>query len=257
MPDTFTAQEAAIATDASLPLVQKLITTKQIPTLGAGSRRRLDRIAVLAICLSRRLPRGMRMTATEAYEALVELGEERLLEVEGEIKFGKGRIDLKALLSDTFDRLDQIAWGAELVTRDAASGARVVKGLGVDVDDLLGRLQAGETPAALAVEYPGLDEAAVDAIALWVEANPPRGRPRARESLTVPAPRDLGAWTRTMQITARQIHGWAAGRSAPGVLPRLIRRLTFLASDVTEMTMPAGELDLPVWLGRRTDERGR
>ena len=241
MPETFTPQEAAIATDASLPLVQKLITSKQIPTVGTGSRRRLDRTAVLAIALSRRLPRGARMTAAEAYQALVEFGDERLLEPTGEIEFGKGRLDVKATLSDTLYRLKQIARGAELVTRDAASGARVVKGLGVDADDLLGRLQAGETAAVLATEYPGLDAAAVDAVALWVEANPPRGRPRAREPLPVPAPRDLGAWTRTMQINARQIHEWAAGRSAPGALPRLVRRLALPASDVTEVTMPAGD----------------
>src|SRR5580658_8554200 len=115
MPDTFTPQEAAIATDESLPLVQKLITSKQIPTVGTGSRRRLDRTAVLAITLSRRLPRGTRMTAAEAYQALVELGDERLLEATGEIGFRKGRFDLKALLTDTLHRLEQIARGAEFV----------------------------------------------------------------------------------------------------------------------------------------------
>jgi excisionase family DNA binding protein len=226
MMETFTPQEAAIATDASLPFVQKLITSKQIPVVGAGSRRRLDRLAVLAIAVSRRLPRDMRMTAAEAYQALVKLGDDWLVEAVGEIEFGKGRLDLKATLSDTLDRLGQITRGAELVTREAASGARVVRGLGIDADDLWGRLQAGETAGALAREYSGLDEAAVDAIALWVHANPPRGRPRTRASLPVPAPRDLGAWTRTMQITARQIHEWAAGRSAPGILPCLVRRLT-------------------------------
>ena len=44
-----------------------------------------------------------------------------------------------------------------------------------------------------------------------------------------------------MQITARQIHEWAAGRAAPGTLPRLVRRLTLPASNVTEVTMPAGD----------------
>ncbi len=159
----------------------------------------------------------------------------------GEIELGKTRIDLKGALEETLERLDLLARGAELVARDAGSGGRVIKGLGIDADDLLGRLQAGESATALADEHPGLDAKAVDAVALWVEANPPRGRPRrAREQLPAPAPRDLGAWTRTMQITSRQIHEWAAGRAAPGTLPRLVRRLALPAGDVTEVTMPAG-----------------
>jgi len=257
MQTSFTPQEAAVAANASLPLVQKLITSKQIPTVGAGSRRRLDRVSVLAVALSRLLPRGMRMTAADAYQALVELGDEWLLEEPREIEFGKGRLNLKSLLSDTIDRLGLLVRGAELVTRDPASGARVIKGLGVDADDLLGRLQAGETAIALAEQYPGLDEAAIDGIALWVEANPPRGRPRVRETTPVPAPRDLGAWTRTMQVTARQIHEWAAGRSAPGTLPRLVRRLSLPAGAVTEVTMPAGDsISHPGWDGELVSSSG-
>jgi|HubBroStandDraft_6_1064221.scaffolds.fasta_scaffold1985157_2 excisionase family DNA binding protein len=79
--DTFTPQEAAIATGASLPLVQKLVTSKQIPTAGNGNRRRLSRAAVLAIALSRKLPRGVKMSPTEAHEHLAALGDESLNEM--------------------------------------------------------------------------------------------------------------------------------------------------------------------------------
>jgi excisionase family DNA binding protein len=240
--DTFTPQEAAVATGASLSLVQKLITSKQIPTVGDGSRRRLSRAAVLAVALSRQLPRGIKMTPAEAHEHLAALSDGRLDELIGELELGETRIDLQASLGATLQRLDLLARGAELVTRNAGSGARVIKGLGIDADDLLGRVQAGEPPSTLIDEYPGMDAKAIDAIALWVEANPPRGRPRrAREQLAAPAPRDLGAWTRTMQITARQIHEWAAGRAAAGALPRLVRRLALPVGDVTEVTIPAGD----------------
>lgn len=60
-----------------------------------------------------------------------------------------------------------------------------------------------------------------------------------------------------MQITARQIDEWAAGRAAAGALLRLMRRLTLPVGDVTEMAMRAGGFGRAIWLGRGIDERGR
>lgn len=61
----------------------------------------------------------------------------------------------------------------------------------------------------------------------------------------------------TLEITARQIEGWAAGKSAQAALPRYIRRLIHDAGSITQVAVPAGDsTSQPGWDGELTSEHG-
>ena len=58
--------------------------------------------------------------------------------------------------------------------------ARVVKGTRIPARTLHARIKGGESVDAILEDYPYLDREAIEAAALFSDANPARGRPRRR-----------------------------------------------------------------------------
>ena len=119
------------------------------------------------------------------------------------------------------------------------------------MDELVAGVRAGETPESVAIAYPALDRDTLEAITLWAAANPPRGRPPRREvAVAGPTPAQASQWSRTLQVSARQIEAWASGRQAQGELPILIRKLVHAGGSPTAVNVPGGDsIFSPGWDG--------
>ncbi|SDF32745.1 Uncharacterized conserved protein, DUF433 family [Bradyrhizobium brasilense] len=94
-------------------------------------------------------------------------------------------IDLAPFLRRTLERLDVLTAARDMVTSspDALGGAPVIRGTRIPVYDVAAALAAGATPTRLLEAYPGLTEEQVELAAVYAEATPPRGRPRATAPL--------------------------------------------------------------------------
>lgn len=68
------------------------------------------------------------------------------------------------------------------VSPDKMGGAAVIRGTRVPVRTLARLVEGGESPEALAEDYPHIPEEAYDVAVLWARGNPRRGRPSATAS---------------------------------------------------------------------------
>ena len=256
---SYTPQEAAAITELPLPVVQKAITAKQIPASLDPSRRRreINEAGVLALALTNRLPRGVRLSARQAYRLLTGAGIAGIDDLATFVTVGGSvRINLGETLRESVRRLHLVRRGRELVTRapTVKDGSPVIKGTRITVDSLRSRVERGDTVDQIQTDHPVLDRDTIEAAVLWAQANPPRGRPKRRTASTqrpeTPRLRDVSAWTRTMRITARQIDSSASGKDAQAAFPRLVRRLIHATGCATEASVPAGDsTSQPGWDG--------
>ena len=183
MPMTsYSPQEAAAMSGASLAAIQKAITMRKIPArmVGPTKRRQIDETALLAFALAETLPAELHLSAPDAYRLLRDtLGAEHRDElVIGELV----RIDAGKALAEARRRLRLYARARELIVSDPAilGGTPTIRGTRITAEAILGRIDAGDSIESLLQDYPYLDPEAVEAAALYARANPPRGRPSGK-----------------------------------------------------------------------------
>ncbi|MEK1887758.1 MAG: DUF433 domain-containing protein [Phyllobacterium sp.] len=89
-------------------------------------------------------------------------------------------IDLLPFVRGTSERLDDLAAAREIVATsdDVLGGTPVIRGTRVPVYDVAASVAAGYSNERIVAAYPGLDDEKVRLAAIYVEANPLRGRPR-------------------------------------------------------------------------------
>lgn len=259
----YTPQEAAAIAALPLPTVQKAITAKQLPALrvGKSSRRLIDETSLLALALARSSPA---LTAREARRLLIENGYLQAEDVKSDLVLvGKARIDLLQSLAPVLRRIGLFRRAQELISARLESGQQtyVIKGTSIDPETLRNRIRSGSSLEEVQREFPDLDKDAIEAAALWADAKPRRGRPKAPtpdDEPLVPALRDVSAWSRTMRITAQQIDGWAHGERARSALPILARRLVNASGgSIVKIDFPGGDaVSQPGWDAEILSERG-
>jgi hypothetical protein len=248
-----TPQEVAAVVDVRLGAIQKAITLKQLPVRKIGGRRFVDELDALALALPKHLPPPLTLTVPDAVALLRSRNFSQAADVEGFVMIGGTvRVDLKEALAVPLERLRLL-----MIARDAMSDAGRPAHR---IPALVRQIKSGETQASLSEAAPDIDRDDLRAAALWVEANPVRGRPSislAVETAAEPSPQDLSSWTRTMRISAGQIAKWAASKDAQTALPWVVRRLAHTAGSITAIDFPAGdETSSQGWDGTLLSENG-
>jgi uncharacterized protein (DUF433 family) len=94
-------------------------------------------------------------------------------------------IDLAPFVRRTKERLERLAAAREMIVSDpdVFGGAPVVRGTRVPVHDVAASVAAGLPIDRILTAYPSLDADKVELAAIYAEANPALGRPRASDEL--------------------------------------------------------------------------
>jgi uncharacterized protein (DUF433 family) len=94
-------------------------------------------------------------------------------------------IDLAPFVKRAVERLGQLVAARNLVesSPEILGGMPVIRGTRVPVYDVAASVSAGIPIERILSAYPTLDREQVELAAIFAEANPPRGRPRARAEL--------------------------------------------------------------------------
>lgn len=94
-------------------------------------------------------------------------------------------IDLAPFLRRTKERMERLANAREIVVSDpdVLGGTLVVRGTRVPVHDVAASVTAGVEMDRILAAYPSLDSDKVELLAIYAEANPTRGRPKASAEL--------------------------------------------------------------------------
>jgi uncharacterized protein (DUF433 family) len=94
-------------------------------------------------------------------------------------------IDLTPFHKEVEERLERLQSAREIVVSDPEilSGTLVIRGTRVPVYDVAASVSAGIPMDRILSAYPSLKRKQVELAALYVEANPQRGRPRQKTSL--------------------------------------------------------------------------
>jgi len=94
-------------------------------------------------------------------------------------------IDLTSFHKEVEERLERLQAAQEIVVSDPEilSGTPVIRGTRVPVYDVAASVSSGIPVDRILAAYPSLKRKQVELAALYVEANPQRGRPRQKTSL--------------------------------------------------------------------------
>ncbi|GGF15115.1 hypothetical protein GCM10011611_21100 [Aliidongia dinghuensis] len=94
-------------------------------------------------------------------------------------------IDLAPFVRRTNERMERLGAAREIVLSDpdVLGGAPIVRGTRVPVHDVAASVAAGLPMDRILAAYPSLDTDKIELAAIYAEANPARGRPRATDEL--------------------------------------------------------------------------
>jgi uncharacterized protein (DUF433 family) len=92
-------------------------------------------------------------------------------------------VDLAPFVRRAAERFARLIAARKLIesSPDILRGMPVIRGTRVPVYDVAASVSAGIPIEEILVDYPSLDPERIELAAIYAEANPPRGRPRARE----------------------------------------------------------------------------
>ncbi len=95
-------------------------------------------------------------------------------------------IDLAPFVQRTKERMERLDAAREIVVSDpdVLGGSPVVRGTRVPVHDVAASVAAGIPTDRILAAYPSLDADKIELAAIYAEANPARGRPRATDELS-------------------------------------------------------------------------
>lgn len=187
--------EAAVVAHVALREVNRVIDESILP---AGLVLRNDGRLVLAIAcplIAFYYESASRLTADERL-SVMRAGEARLRRFPSLAHAARPRedwvvrdaflaVDLRDFVVGASERLDRLVAARKLVTSspDVLDGTPVICGTRIPVHDIAASLAAGVPVARIIAAWPGLDADKVALAALYAEANPARGRPRALPAL--------------------------------------------------------------------------
>jgi uncharacterized protein (DUF433 family) len=175
---TYTPQEAAALAGVGLQRIQNAITERRLKAgfrTGHDGRRQLDVPAVLTFATAERLGK-VRVEPELLYAAFRKTGiPDSPLAVTDSVT-----IDAPRLLEPVVRNMQLYERARERIICDPAImvGEPVIKGTRLPARMLHARIKAGDSVDSVLAEYAYLDREAVEAAVLYIEANPPRGRPR-------------------------------------------------------------------------------
>lgn len=94
-------------------------------------------------------------------------------------------IDLAPFIKRTSERLGRLGAARAMVTSspDVLGGTPVIRGTRIPVYDVAASIAAGMPTKRILAAYPALDAEKIELTAIYAEANPLRGRPRASSDL--------------------------------------------------------------------------
>jgi uncharacterized protein (DUF433 family) len=184
----FTPQEAAALTGVRLQRIQNAITDRKLGRtfpMRRDGRRRIDLPAVLAMAASDRLRgmdrlRGIRIAPAALYRAFRQTGLPRApVPIADAVA-----IDAPRLLAGVIDNLRLYDIAREQIISDpqVMVGLPTIKGTRLPARMIHARVKGGDSIASILADYPYLNQDLIQAAALYIEANPARGRPRRRNT---------------------------------------------------------------------------
>jgi uncharacterized protein (DUF433 family) len=176
---TYSPREAAAVSGAPLAAIQKTITTRKIPArvTGTPKRRRLDETALLAFALVAALPAALCVSLGVAYQLLRRMPSGSNA---GELVIGEAvKIDAGKALAAARRRLALYDRAREIIVSNPATmgGMPTIGGTRITAQSILGRFESGDSVESVIEDYPYLHRDAVEAAALYANADSPRGRP--------------------------------------------------------------------------------
>ncbi|MFZ1430227.1 MAG: DUF433 domain-containing protein [Geminicoccaceae bacterium] len=193
--DMLRPTEAAVVAHVALRDVNRVIDERILPegffSLDDGRRVAAAACALIAFYVDS----ARRLTAEERLSAIREIGVRLhrpharapagLVEEDWTVRDGFLTIDLAPFVKRTQERMDRLAVARDMVVSDpeVLGGAPVVRGTRVLVHDVAASVAAGLPMDRMLAAYPSLDAARIELAAMYAEANPARGRPRAGDRL--------------------------------------------------------------------------
>jgi uncharacterized protein (DUF433 family) len=176
----FSPREAAVLAGVPLQRIQNALTVGRLgprrPTL--DGRRRVDLAALLAFALGERLGK-IKVEPSLLYDRLRKVGiPRRPLALTDSVT-----VDAPHLLGSVVRNLVLYREATDWIVvsdRVILGGVPVIRGTRIPARTIHGRVKSGEPAAEVRADYPYLTRRQIDAAVLYVEANPPRGRPPRR-----------------------------------------------------------------------------
>jgi uncharacterized protein (DUF433 family) len=129
----------------------------------------------------------------------------RLMKEDWTVRDGFLTIDLAPFLKRTLDRIDRLNAARAMVATDPdiLGGTPIMRGTRVPVYDVAASVAAGLPKERILAAYPSLDAEKLELAALFAEANPPRGRPRAGDGSAPAAERRVRAAAKLDEVSDR------------------------------------------------------
>jgi uncharacterized protein (DUF433 family) len=194
-PEQLKPTEAALVASVALRDINRAIDEHILPaefvSTDDGRRVSAGACSLIAFYFSS----ADRLTAEERHLAIEEAGKRlrrlrgysvaALLQQDWLLRREFLTIDFAPFLRRAHERLERLKAARSLVVSDpeVLGGAPVLRGTRVPVHDLAASVAAGIPMARILAAYPSLDAEKLDLAVLYAEANPARGRPRAKAAL--------------------------------------------------------------------------
>ena len=188
--------EAAVVAGVALRDVNRVIDEHILPegffSLDDGRRVATTACTLIAFYFDS----ARRLTSEERLFAIREVGSRlyklrtralaSLIEEDWTVRDEFLTIDLAPFVRRTKERLERLAAARGMVVSDpdVLGGAPVVRGTRVPVHDVAASVAAGLPIDRILAAYPSLDADKIELAAIYAEANPARGRPRASDELS-------------------------------------------------------------------------
>jgi uncharacterized protein (DUF433 family) len=193
--DMLKPSEAAVVARVTLRDVNRVIDEHILPEgfFSIDDGRRVAAIACTLIAFY--FDSARRLTSEERLFAIREAGSRlyrfraralaSLIEEDWTVRDEFLTIDLAPFVRRTKERMERLAAAREIVISDpdVLGGTPVVSGTRVPVHDVAASVAAGLPTDRILAAYPSLDANKIELAAIYAEANPTRGRPRASDEL--------------------------------------------------------------------------
>jgi uncharacterized protein (DUF433 family) len=183
MIESLTPSEAAVVAGVSVRDVHRMIDEHILPeALYSATQTRSFKSEACAL-ISFYFRAATRLTSEERQRTITRASESTSESVSIQDEFLT--IDLTSFHKEVEERLERLQAAQGIVVSDPEilSGTPVIRGTRVPVYDVAASVVAGIPMERILAAYPSLKRKQVELAALYVEANPQRGRPRQKTSL--------------------------------------------------------------------------
>ncbi|WP_413993579.1 DUF433 domain-containing protein [Labrys okinawensis] len=193
--DMLKPSEAAVVARVALRDVNRVIDEHILPegffSLDDGRRVAATACTLIAFYFDS----AKRLTSEERLFAIREVGSRlyrfraralaSLMEEDWTVRDEFLTIDLAPFVRRTKERMERLAAARKIIISnpDVLGGTPVVRGTRVPVHDVAASVAAGLSTDRILAAYPSLDVDKIELAAIYAEANPMRGRPKASEDL--------------------------------------------------------------------------